>query len=97
LFNETVNGTGASAFYGSGTTCVIGDMILSVNGYGGGTYLPADGQLLSTNQYSAVFSIMGTNFGGNGSSNFALPDLRKFAPPGLYWSICVEGVFPSRN
>jgi len=70
-------------------------MILSVNGYGGGAALPADGRLLPISQYVAVFSIMGTNFGGNGTTDFALPDLRKLAPPGLYWSVCVEGIFPS--
>jgi microcystin-dependent protein len=71
-------------------------MVLSTNSYGAGTYLPADGRLLEISEYTAVFSIMGINFGGNGTSNFALPDLRHLAPPGLYWSVCVEGIFPSR-
>jgi microcystin-dependent protein len=75
---------------------MIGDIILSVNGYGQGA-LPADGRLLPINQYTAVFSILGTNFGGNGTTNFALPDLRKLAPQGLQYSICVQGIFPSRN
>lgn len=35
-----------------------------------------DGTLLSIAQYSALFSLLGTNFGGNGTTNFALPDLR---------------------
>jgi len=73
----------------------IGDVILSVNGYGQGA-LPADGRLLPISQYTAAFSIMGTNYGGNGTSNFALPDLRPFAPKGLEYSICVEGIFPPR-
>jgi microcystin-dependent protein len=34
------------------------------------------GQLLPISQYPAVFSLLGTNFGGNGTTNFALPDLR---------------------
>lgn len=72
-------------------------MILSINGYGGGAYLPADGRLLPINQYQAVFSIMGTNFGGNGVNNFALPDLRNLAPPGLFWSVCTEGIYPSHT
>ena len=74
-------------------TCMIGDIVLSVNGYGAGA-LPADGRLLPISQYTAVFSVMGTNFGGNGTTNFALPDLRKFAPQGLQYSICVQGIFP---
>ena len=37
---------------------------------------PADGQLLPISQYSALFSLYGTNFGGDGRTTFALPDLR---------------------
>jgi microcystin-dependent protein len=39
-----------------------------------------DGQLLSIAQYTALFSILGTTYGGNGTTNFALPDLRGRAP-----------------
>ncbi|ELX11135.1 phage tail collar domain protein [Janthinobacterium sp. HH01] len=39
-----------------------------------------DGQLLSINQNQALFSILGTNYGGNGINNFALPDLRGRMP-----------------
>lgn len=35
-----------------------------------------DGQLLSTSQSTALFSLLGTNYGGNGESNFALPNLQ---------------------
>ena len=35
-----------------------------------------EGQLLLINQNSALFSLLGTTFGGNGTTNFALPDLR---------------------
>ena len=38
------------------------------------------GQTLSIAQYTAVFSLLGTNFGGNGVNNFMLPDLRSRAP-----------------
>ena len=36
----------------------------------------ADGQLLDINQNTALFSILGTTYGGDGRTNFALPDLR---------------------
>lgn len=39
-----------------------------------------DGQLLSINQNQALFSILGTSYGGNGTVNFALPDLRGRMP-----------------
>jgi len=35
-----------------------------------------DGQLLAISQNTALFSLLGTTFGGNGTTNFALPDLR---------------------
>src|SRR5687767_716462 len=34
------------------------------------------GQLLPISQNTALFSLLGTMYGGNGQSNFALPDLR---------------------
>jgi len=47
----------------------------------GGNFAPrgwalCDGQLLSINSHSALFSILGTTYGGDGVSTFALPDLR---------------------
>src|SRR6188768_4191325 len=35
-----------------------------------------NGQLLPINQNQALFSILGTTYGGNGQTTFALPDLR---------------------
>jgi microcystin-dependent protein len=50
-----------------------------------GTYAPkgwefCNGQLLSIQQNSALFSLLGVTYGGNGTTNFALPDLRGRAP-----------------
>ena len=39
-----------------------------------------DGQLLSISQNAALFSLLGTTYGGDGVSNFALPDLRSRVP-----------------
>lgn len=39
-----------------------------------------DGQLLPLSQNTALFSLLGTNYGGDGKSNFALPDLQGRAP-----------------
>jgi microcystin-dependent protein len=40
----------------------------------------ANGQLLSIQQNTALFSILGTTYGGNGTSNFALPNLQGTSP-----------------
>jgi len=42
-----------------------------------------NGQLLNIAQNTALFSILGTTYGGNGTTNFALPDLRGRAP--IHW------------
>ena len=39
-----------------------------------------DGQLLPISQNTALFSLLGTNYGGDGKSTFALPDLQGSAP-----------------
>jgi microcystin-dependent protein len=41
-----------------------------------------NGQILSISQNTALFSILGTNFGGNGTSNFGLPNLQDMVPVG---------------
>src|SRR3954464_4349777 len=39
-----------------------------------------NGQLLPINQNQALFALLGTNYGGNGQTTFALPDLRGRVP-----------------
>ena len=39
-----------------------------------------NGQLLPINQNQPLFALLGTTYGGNGSTNFALPDLRERVP-----------------
>jgi microcystin-dependent protein len=41
-----------------------------------------NGQLLSISEYSVLFNLIGTTFGGNGQTNFAVPDLRGRSPLG---------------
>ncbi|MCB9744439.1 MAG: phage tail protein [Alphaproteobacteria bacterium] len=51
----------------------------------GGNFAPrgwafCDGQLLPISQYTAVFSLLGTTYGGDGRTTFGLPDLRGRVP-----------------
>jgi len=39
-----------------------------------------DGQILPLSQNTALFSLLGTTYGGNGQSNFALPNMQGSAP-----------------
>jgi microcystin-dependent protein len=45
-------------------------------------FLAADGSLVPISTYQALFSLLGTTFGGDGESTFALPDLRGRSPLG---------------
>ena len=46
-------------------------------------FVLCDGQLMSIAQNTALFSILGTTYGGNGTSTFALPNLQGAAP--MHW------------
>lgn len=46
-------------------------------------WLYCNGQLLPISQYSALFSLLGTTYGGDGVTTFALPDLQGRAPIGM--------------
>ena len=53
-----------------------------------GTFAPrgwefCHGQLISMSRNSALFSVLGTTYGGNGQTTFGLPDLRGRAPAGF--------------
>jgi microcystin-dependent protein len=60
-----------------------------------GNGIPANGQILAISSYSALFSLMGTTYGGNGTTTFALPDMRPVTPDNMTWYICDQGVFPN--
>jgi hypothetical protein len=89
-FGTNTNGAAAA----NGETCTLGQILLtaSTNHTAGG--VPANGQLLPINQNQALFALIGTTYGGDGVSTFALPDMRGLAPNNMTYSICDEGVFP---
>lgn len=53
--------------------------IFSFN-YAPRSWAQCNGQLLPINQNQALFSLLGTTYGGNGQTNFALPDMRGNVP-----------------
>lgn len=70
----------------------------------GGTFamtgwLTCNGQLLPISEYEALYSILGTTYGGDGVTTFALPKLARVGDPerGPQYLICVDGVYPSRG
>jgi microcystin-dependent protein len=60
----------------------LGMIILFAGNFAPRGFLPCQGQLLSISTYSALFSLLGTSYGGNGVQTFGLPDLQGRVPIG---------------
>ena len=54
-----------------------------------------DGATLSISQNTALFSLLGTTFGGDGQTTFALPNL-KGPDKGVGYYIALQGIYPNR-
>lgn len=56
-----------------------------------------DGTLLPINSNTALFSLLGTTYGGDGVTTFALPQLKGKEPvDGAHYCIALVGMYPSR-
>jgi microcystin-dependent protein len=58
----------------------IGQIIMAGFNFAPRNYALCNGQLMSIAQNTALFSLLGTTFGGDGKTTFALPDLRGRVP-----------------
>lgn len=65
----------------------IGQVMMAGFSFAPKFWAQCNGQLLPINQNQALFSLLGTQFGGNGTTNFALPDLRGRTPLGYASSV----------
>ncbi|HKC63234.1 MAG TPA: tail fiber protein [Pyrinomonadaceae bacterium] len=74
---------------------VIGQTMISAFALNARGMLECAGQSLSTAQYMPLESLMGTRFGGDGTNNFNLPDLRSIAPAKCSYIMAVQGLDPS--
>ncbi len=75
--NYNIQTTGVFPSQGGGSSAdVIGAIDMFAGNFAPGGTEFTDGQLLSIASNSALFSIVGTTYGGDGRTNFGLPDLR---------------------
>ncbi|MBO1752046.1 phage tail protein [Actinotalea sp. BY-33] len=58
----------------------VGEIRMFAGNFAPSGWAHCAGQLLPISQNTALFSLLGTNYGGNGTSTFALPDLRGATP-----------------
>jgi len=61
---------------GGGTEPFLGQILQFGGNFESPGFMEANGQILPINQNTALFALLGTTYGGDGESNFALPDLR---------------------
>ena len=68
-----------------------------------GTFAPrgwafTEGQIIRVSENQSLFALLGTTYGGDGRTTFALPDMRCLeADNGPRHIIALTGIFPSRN
>jgi microcystin-dependent protein len=92
---------------------MIGEIRLFGSNFCPRGWAEAAGQMLSISQNTALFSLYGTMYGGDGRSTFALPDMRGRTPvdalgqaatrttnaryTSMRYCVALQGIFPSRN
>jgi microcystin-dependent protein len=80
----------------------LGSLMLVPYNFAPRGWLFCQGQILPISQYTALFSLIGTTYGGDGKATFAIPDLRANVitdanGTALSWVIALQGIYPSRD
>ncbi|MCC6580543.1 MAG: tail fiber protein [Phycisphaeraceae bacterium] len=83
-------------------TAYVGEIRMVAFSYAPTDWLPCEGQELEISKHTALYSLLGTTYGGDGRTNFKLPDLRgatikagdRTVP--VKYIICVSGLYPQR-
>ncbi|MEW4371877.1 InlB B-repeat-containing protein [Paenibacillus kandeliae] len=76
----------------------IGEIQLFPYNYAPSGWVFAAGQTLTISQNQALFALLGTQYGGDGRTTFALPNLTSLSiPDGMGYYIALNGIYPSRG
>jgi microcystin-dependent protein len=80
----------------------IGEIRLFAGNFAPLNWAFCNGQTFAINQYMALYSILGVQYGGDGKSNFQLPNLAplKESDGGetpIQYVICLNGMYPQRS
>lgn len=61
-------------------------------------WLLCNGQTIAISSNEVLFSLLGTSYGGDGRSNFAIPNMLGLEPiPGMNYYICIKGEYPPKQ
>lgn len=77
-----LNGVYPSRDGGSAVDPILGEIKMFAFNFAPGGFAKCEGQLFQISQYDALFSLLGTIYGGDGETTFGLPDLRGRMPIG---------------
>jgi len=79
----------------------MGTIILFAGDYAPQGWMYCNGATIAIQQYEALYAILGDTYGGDGSTNFKLPNLVGPVSTGntlpVNYIICTDGVFPNRS
>lgn len=76
----------------------IGSIELFPYGWAPDGWALCNGATLTINANQALFALITTTYGGDGSTNFKLPNLLGFEPvPNMQYYIATQGYFPPRS
>ncbi len=78
----------------------LGEIRLFPYAYAPGDWAACDGSVLPISANTALYMLLGVSFGGDGRTNFGLPDLREHVPSGLVqggYFIATTGIYPARG
>jgi len=81
---------------------LMGEIKLFAGGFPPVNWEYCQGQVLQIEANTALFSLLGTQFGGDGVTTFGLPSLAPLTPAGagaapINYIICVNGIYPQRH
>lgn len=76
VYADTIDAAPDVVYTAAGDPPYIGEIIMFAGDFVPSGYAAANGQLLPINQNQALFTLYGTQFGGNGTTTFALPNLQ---------------------
>lgn len=89
---------GAQPAFGNADAQLLGSLLLIPYDFVPVYFERCDGQLLLINSHLTLYSLLGIRFGGDGKTNFGLPDLRGREPiKGLSYVIAMRGIYPDRK
>ena len=74
----------------------VGEIRMFAGNFAPAGWMFCEGQLLPISEYETLFNLIGTTYGGDGHTTFALPKLPPLGPSGPYYCIGLTGAPPQK-